>query len=452
MQPGPWGRLKQFCANTSAPGTGQPQDIRLDVANREARSSLGREDDFMAGRLSYGWVIVAAGGLIGCIAAGAMFSLAVYLQPIAEETGWSRAAISSGMTLVFVIMGISGFAWGTASDRFGPRPILLAGAVLLGLGLAIASQAKSPIMFQMAYGMFVGAAGGAFFAPIMAVTTTWFEKHLGLAVSLVSAGMGMAPLTLSPLTGWLIHQYGWRPTMLMIAVLVVVVTVPAALLIRRPPHMAAPANPSVEQREPESGAWRALRTPQFIALAAAYFFCCAAHSGPIFHTISYAMLCGVPAMAAVSIYSVEGLAGLGGRILFGVAADKIGVKPVLITGLLVQAIVIAIYVQARQLGDFYALAVILGATYGGVMPLYAVLARGYFSPNIMGGVLGAAVMASSLGMSFGPIAGGWLYDQFGTYAWLYLGSAAVGLAAVAIAFTFPKPNAPAEPDAAPARA
>lgn len=397
-------------------------------------------------KLSYGWVIVAAGGLIGCIAAGAMFALAVYLQPIAEDTGWSRAAISSGMTLVFVVMGVSGFAWGAASDRFGPTPIILAGAVLLGAGLMLASRATSPLMFQLAYGVLIGAAGGAFFAPIMATTTMWFDKNLGLAVSLVSAGMGMAPLTLSPLTAWLIQEQGWRSTMGIVGVLVLVIVIPAALLIRRPSHMQLPAKTDAPDTAPESSAWRALKTPKFIALAAAYFFCCAAHSGPIFHTISYAMLCGVSAMAAVSIYSVEGLAGLGGRIVFGVAADKFSVKPVLIVGLLVQAVVIAAYVQARELQHFYALAIVLGAAYGGVMPLYAVLARGYFSPNIMGGVLGAAIMASSLGMSFGPVAGGWLYDRFGDYAWLYLGSGAVGMAAFFIAFTFPKPVL--SPDAA----
>lgn len=396
-------------------------------------------------KLSYGWVIVAAGGLIGCVAAGAMFALAVYLQPMAEDTGWSRAAISSGMTLVFVIMGVSGFAWGAASDRFGPRPVLIAGGVLLTLGLAIASRAPSPLVFQLAYGALVGAAGGAFFAPIMATTTLWFDKNLGLAVSLVSAGIGMAPLTLSPLTAWLLQAYDWRDTMAMVAVLVFVIVTPTAFFIRRPPHMKLPAK---TDEAPESAAWSALKTPQFIALASAYFFCCAAHSGPIFHTISYAMLCGVPAMAAVSIYSIEGLAGLGGRVLFGLSADKFGAKRVLIFGLLVQAVVIAVYVEARQLRDFYALAVVLGAAYGGVMPLYAVLARGYFSPHIMGAVLGAATMASALGMSFGPVAGGWAYDRFGDYAWLYLGSAAAGLAAFLIAFSFPKPGTPAQPQPA----
>src|SRR5262249_11497597 len=102
-----------------------------------------------------------------------------------------------------------------------------------------------------------------------------------------------------------------------------------------------------------------------------------------------------------------------------------------------------------KLEHFYALAVVLGSAYGGVMPLYAVLARGYFAPRIMGGILGAATMASSLGMSFGPVAGGWIYDHFGNYGWLYLGSPAVGSPAFSTASGFPKPAEPKDNGALP---
>ncbi|HTN97555.1 MAG TPA: MFS transporter, partial [Nordella sp.] len=87
---------------------------------------------------SYRWVIVALGALMTCVAIGAMFSLAVFLEPMAETSGWSRAGISSAMTLDFLVMGVAGFAWGAASDRFGPRLVVLAGAILLGAGLVLA--------------------------------------------------------------------------------------------------------------------------------------------------------------------------------------------------------------------------------------------------------------------------------------------------------------------------
>jgi MFS family permease len=207
--------------------------------------------------------------------------------------------------------------------------------------------------------------------------------------------------------------------------------------IRVVPH-SAPASGVPAGGGEAMTAGQALRSRPFILLAAAYFACCAAHSGPIFHTVSYAIGCGLPMVAAVTIYSMEGAAGLGGRLLFGVLADKHGAKPVLVIGLLVQAFAAVAYLAVNQLGGFYAVALVFGAAYGGTMPLYAALARDAFGPRILGTVLGAATMVSSMGMALGPFIGGWLYDRFGSYAWLYVGSMAVGLAAAGIASMFPR--------------
>jgi MFS family permease len=388
-------------------------------------------------RVTYPWVIVAVGALMGCVAVGTMFSLAVFLEPMSTETGWSRAGISSAMTLNFIVMGLGGFGWGAASDRYGPRIVVLIGAVLLGLALVLASMTTSLSAFQLTYGVLVGLSASAFFAPMIATVTGWFEKNRSLAVSLVSAGMGMAPMTISPFARWLITAYDWRTAMLVIGIGAWVLLLPAALLVRRPPAPAADGATGIAAQSPGMSAAQALRSPQFLVLGLTFFACCAAHSGPIFHMVSFAIFCGIAPMTAVSIYSVEGLAGLGGRILLGVAGDRYGAKPVLIAGLIVQAFAIGAYVFVSGLGEFYALAVIFGMAYGGTMPLYAVLAREYFGQHVMGTVFGAATMLSSLGMAFGPLAGGWVFDTFATYSWLFIGSAAVGLGAVFIALAFP---------------
>src|SRR5262245_41280047 len=182
---------------------------------------------------------------------------------------------------------------------------------------------------------------------------------------------------------------------------------------------------------------QALRSPPFLVLGLTFFTCCAAHSGPIFHVASYAIFCGMAPMAAVSVYSVEGLAGLGGRLLLGLLGDRFGAKPVLIGGRIVKALAIGSYVFVNRLGEFYTLAVIFGTAYGGVMPLFAVLAREYFGQHIMGTVFGAATMLSSLGMAFDPLAGGLIFDTFDTFSWLFIGSFTVGLGAVAVAIAFP---------------
>jgi MFS family permease len=393
---------------------------------------------------NYGWVVVGAGAAITCMAMGAMFALPIYLEPIATETGWTHAGISAAMTIGFIVMGVAGFGWGTLSDRIGARPVLLVASGLLVAGLSLASQAHDLLVFQLAYGGLVGASGGAFFAPIMAATVGWFDKHRSLAVSLVSVGGGVAPMVVTPFASMLITSIGWRGAMLTIALAAIFVLVPASLLIRRPPQeldAPAPAGaaPAATPQPQRSLAWQSLRTPQFIVLAATFFLCCAAHSGPIFHTVSYAMLCGATLGGATFIYSIEGIAGLFGRVIFGVAADRFGVRRVIVAGLALQAAGIFTYIYLTQLQHFYLLASVLGLAYGGVMPLYSVLARDYFSPRVMGTVLGAATMTSSIGMAFGPIGGGWLYDTFGTYHWLYIASAAVGLAAAAMALAFPPP-------------
>jgi len=398
----------------------------------------------------YGWVIVGAGALMTCVGFGSMMSLGVFLQPISDATGWSHGGISVAATLNFLVMGVSAFLWGALSDRFGTRIVVLLGSLFLGLGLVAASQAPSLLLFQVLFGLFVGMAAGSFYAPLVAVASVWIEQHRSLAVALVSAGMGVAPLTVAPSARWLISAYDWRTAMLVIGVGAVCLLVPASFLIRKPP--ASRAEGSLAAAAPvqaDGSQWtvaHALRTPQFISLALAHFACCAAHSGPIFHMVTYAMICGITPMAAVSVYSVAGLSGLGGRLLLGTLADRVGAKPVLVAGLTVQALCVSTYLLVGQIGEFYALSIMFGLAYGGVMPLYAILVRDFFGARIMGSVFGAVSAFASLGMAIGPVAGGWVYDTTGAYTWLYIGSFAMGLGAMLVALTFPTRKLPSEPE------
>ncbi|HZR72152.1 MFS transporter [Bradyrhizobium sp.] len=401
----------------------------------------------------YRWVMVAAGGLLGCVAIGGMFSLPVLLQPIARDTGWSVTGVSSAMTIGFLAMAMTSMIWGTLSDRYGPLPVVLTGSLVIAASLALASQATSLLAFQFLFGLMVGAGTSAIFAPMMATVTGWFDTHRSLAVSLVSAGMGMAPMTMSPLVAWLVSHHDWRTTMLIVSAVVAGIMVPVSLLVRRPPALAAaPAAPSAGPApQAEMSLGEALRSPQFIILLATNFFCCATHSGPIIHTVSYAVSCGIPMITAVTIYSVEGLAGMGGRLAFGLLGDRFGAKRVLVTGLLLQAFGALGYVFAQQLAAFYAVAALFGFIYAGTMPLYSVLVRENFPLRMLGTVIGGLSMAGALGMATGPIAGGLIYDHFGSYAGLYIGSWAVGLGAFFIILTFrPFPKIVAQPAAMPA--
>ncbi len=385
----------------------------------------------------YRWVIVAAGGLLGCVAIGAMFSLPVFLGSITRETGWSVTGVSSAMTIGFLALALTSMAWGNLSDRFGPRFVVATGSIILAISLALASQATSLIAFQVIFGLFVGASIAAIFPPMMACVTGWFDTHRSLAVSLVSAGMGMAPMTMSPLAAWLVSIYDWRTSMLIIAAVAAAVMIPVSLLVRRPPALQSGGGvAAVGGEDSVMSVGQALKSPQFIILLLTNFFCCATHSGPIIHTVNYAVSCGIPLIAAVSIYSVEGFAGLGGRVAFGLLGDRFGAKQVLVLALLAQALGALGYLAASDLGTFYAVAAVFGFIYAGTMPLYAAIARENFPLRMMGTVIGGTAMAGSLGMATGPLAGGLIYDNLASYTWLYLGSAGMGLGAFLIAMTF----------------
>ena len=407
-----------------------------------------------ATRLFYGWVIVGAGMLVTCMGLGAMFSLGVFLKPVSETMGWSRTGISTVALLNWMGMGLGSLVWGALSDRIGTRAVVLCGGVLLGGGLVAASQTSTLLPFQLTFGILVGFAVGSFYAPMTATAMRWFTKNRSLAVALVSSGIGRGTMTIGPLARTLINAYDWRVAMLVVGDLCWLVVIPAALLVKNPPPAIAAeaARPAAGMAARDYTAGAAFRTPQFWAIALTHFACCAAHAGPIFHMVTHAIDRGVAPLTAATVLGVSGLASVTGRVTCGLLADRYGAKPVLLIGLTIQAAAISLYLVTASTSAFYALALVFGVSYGGVMPLYALLVRDYFGERIMGTAYGAVFLVSTLGMALGAWAGGFIFDAFGGYAWLFIASSAIGAGAIAIATTFrpPRPFVATLPSPSPA--
>jgi MFS family permease len=391
-------------------------------------------------KLFYGWVIVGAGIVVTCIGFGTALSLGVFLQPMSVATGWSRVSISAAAMVDFLCMGVASLFWGALSDRIGTRLVVMSGGAVLGLGLVLASHVTTIEQFLLTYAL-VGAATGSFYAPLTATVTRWFTQHRSLAVALVSAGIGLGSTTIAPLARWLISAYDWRTALFVLGIIAWVLILAAGLLVRKPPAAVQIAGTAGAKAEREFTVAQALMTPQFAAIGLTHFACCVAHSGPIFHMVTDAIDCGIAPMAAATVIGVAGLSSVGGRVLCGLLADRFGAKETLLAGLTVQAVAISLYLFVRDISAFYALGMLFGLAYGGIMPLYATLVREYFGAKIMGTVFGAVAMLSTLGMAVGPWAGGWIYDNLGGYFWLYIASCAIGLGAVAIAATFRPPEA-----------
>ena len=152
---------------------------------------------------------------MGCVAIGAMFSLPVFLQPIVAGYRLVVTGVSAAMTIGFLAMACGSIGWGALTDRIGPRPVVLAGRPSCwrrpGAGQPGADRCSSSNCRSACWS---AVATAAIFAPMMATVTGWFDTHRSLAVSLVSAGMGVAPMTMAPLAAWLVSNHDWRTSML----------------------------------------------------------------------------------------------------------------------------------------------------------------------------------------------------------------------------------------------
>jgi MFS family permease len=391
--------------------------------------------------LFYGWTVLAAAATIVAVGMGALFSLGVFLRPIEESMRWSRSEISVVALINWLAMGLGSFVWGTLSDRFGGRVVAASGGFILGLGLVLSSQVSSLGQLYVTFGVLVGFAVGAFYAPLTSTVTKWFTTNRGLAVGAVSGGIGLGTFLVAPLTRWLTSAWDWRVAMLVLGDLAWLVIIPVALLIRNAPsEMGAVALGGSAAAQRDYSTSQVLRAPQFWAIALTHLACCAAHSGPIFHMVTHAIDQGVASMVAATVFGVSGLTSIAGRIGCGMLADRFGAKRTLIAGLGLQAAMVFSYLFTRDAGSFYAAAVVFGVAYGGVMPLYALVTREYFGEKVMGTAYGSVFLVSTLGMGLGSYAGGLIHDHLGTYAWLYITSTAIGAAAMLLALSFRPPR------------
>jgi MFS family permease len=381
------------------------------------------------------------------VGTGTIFSLAVFLQPLEHDFGWSRGLISGIALVNWIIFGIGSFGWGALSDRIGARRVVALGAAALGGALLVSSRVTSAWQLYAAFGI-VGAAGAsAFYVPLSATATRWFTARRGLALGAISSGMGLGILLVPPLARLLITALGWRATFAVFGGLTWAV---AALAVRfladRPQDRGLlPYGGAAEavRRSGGDGMTRgqAFRHPAFWGLGLIHFACCSAHSGPIFHMVAHATDLGVAKMAAAGMLGLSGATSIGGRLGSGLLADRWGAKPALVGMLALQAATISTYLAADGALSLLGVALAFGVAYGGAMPLYALVAREFFGERVIGTAFGGIFLISCIGMGLGAYGGGFIFDHLGSYWSLYAGSTLIGAAAVVLALALRAPRA-----------
>src|SRR6202521_730545 len=236
---------------------------------------------------TYAWTRLFAALVLSAVGGVGMWSVIVALPAVQAEFGVARSAASLPYTMTMICFGLGSILMGRLSDRVGIFIPATGGAVCLGLGYMVASQATSLWQFALAQGLLVGVASSVTFAPLIADTSLWFTRHRGMAVAIIASGSYLAGTVWPPVVQHFIETVGWRWTYRGIAVFCVTAMVPLALALRRrsPLTQTASATSHVTSWSPRP-LGMSPATLQ-IVLVIAGLSCCVAMSMPQVHIVAY---------------------------------------------------------------------------------------------------------------------------------------------------------------------
>jgi MFS family permease len=368
----------------------------------------------------YGWVILFASLLIHSIGLGAPNILFVTLKPIANDLETARAVPSLAYSLLMIGTGIGGIGMGWWLDKRGVMEPVLFGAVMIGLGSFVASQADGKWGLYLANGILIGLLGkAAMIAPLVANATRWFDRRRGLAVAIIASGQGVAGIVWPPIMRYINDTAGWREVYQYYGIFVLVTMIPLALLLRPKP----PAQPAGAAQAGHGGDGRVLGLPSNmvqLALWAAVVGCCTAMAMPTVHLFSHGTDLGLPAARAAELLSVLFTAAFFSRIGFGMLADRIGAMRTLLIGSSSQAVMLLVFAQVESPAGLYIAAFLYGLGFAGIMPCYALIIRILFPGNQAGWRIASQYLFAALGMALGGWMAGAIYDLTGSYTNAFL--------------------------------
>ena len=289
---------------------------------------------------AYAWRRLAAALLLSTLGGVGMWSVVVALPAVQAEFGVARADASLPYTFTMICFGLGGMLLGRLSDRFGVVSAVLAGAVCLSLGYAVASVTGSLWQFALVQGLLIGLGSSATFAPLLADASHWFTRRRGIAVAIIASGNYLSGTLWPPVLQHFIATQGWRATYLGVGLFCLVTMLPVALALRgRPPSIAV----IFRRVHAAASAGLSPRTVQ-ILLTIAGLSCCVAMSMPQVHIVAYCADLGYgPARGAEMLSLMLGF-GIVSRITSGWIADHIGGLRTLLVGSSLQALALVLFV------------------------------------------------------------------------------------------------------------
>lgn len=401
-------------------------------------------------KVFYGyWILVATFFCLFIVSGCGFYSFSLFVRPLEADFGWDRGEIMAAFAIYMIVMGVASPFIGRLLDRYGARKVISIGAFVGGLGFALLSLTGDLRHFYA--GWFVGGIGSAAIGilPTTAVVSNWFKKKRGMAIGLMSTGIGLGPFALAPLIGsYIIPHFGWRVCYLAFAIFTWVLIIPLALLVikTKPADMglypdgtetseAVAVNKASFSTAGGLSLKAALATSPFWLIAISVLVGQFALVGGVQSQVPYLEGIGFPATTAATVLGGVGITSAVGKVAFGWLCDKIPAKYVWSIGLgfaLTSIMILMNVGSASPLIMVWLYAITMGLAMGSWVPTMSMLASTNFGLVSYGAIFGVLSLAQQIGASTGPLMAGYMYDAMKTYHWafiIFLALCAVGMAA-----------------------
>jgi MFS family permease len=357
-----------------------------------------------------------------------MYSMAVALAQVQAEFSADRGGASLPYTLTMIGFGFGGILMGRLSDRFGVFVPVVIGGVSLGLGFVLAGMSPSLLQFTLVHGLLIGLLGcSATFAPLVADTALWFNRHRGIAVAICASGNYLAGTVWPPILQHFFDTAGWRATYVGVGIFCTLSILALSFVLRkRPPAIEAASAGSMAARRSELPLGLSPNA-LMVLLSVAGVACCVAMSMPQVHIVAYCSDLGYGAARGAEMLSLMLGFGIVSRLLSGWISDRIGGLRTLLLGSALQGVALVLFLPFDGLVSLYVVSAMFGLFQGGIVPAYALIVREYFSPLEAGTRTGIVLMATLFGMALGGWVSGAIFDLTGSYRAAFVNGIAFNL-------------------------
>lgn len=384
-----------------------------------------------------------------CATGTHFYAFPVFFDAMVREMGWTRTEVALAMTMACLVIAATSLLIGVLLRRIGLRPVIVGGSIIAGLGFLLLSTVNQLWQFYVYYGLILSAGmSGLLEVPSLTAVESWFDRDKSMALGIATTGMGMGGLVMAPLAGWLISRYDWQTTFIFMAGVVMIVGIPIGAAIMRT-SQGQPTRPESASHAVSRAGYTTLgqalkqRSFWFIAVAATLWY--GAFAMGLTHQVAFAVDQGIPAVVAAGAVGLLSAFSIPGRLMFGKLGDATDKRHVMMIAAALQLIAFVILLRVVSLPVLYIYSCLLGFGIGGLTPILPGILADHYGRSHFSAIYGAAYVVTTIGFMIGPVYGGWIFDNTGSYYMAFVSAIAVTALAVILIYLAPKAAPPTMP-------